>query len=144
MSDLKLLWKIEGETQLARRLNVLSAGIKDFNPEFRRSAKFLKGFFGKEVFDSRGRAIGEPWKARKKAYGWPLLERTGKMRRSFREKHSRLSAEVWNAVDYFKFHQSKAPRRKLPRRVMMKLDAQRKNKIVKFFHEGLWKRMHKR
>lgn len=141
----KVSWTIEGEKQLSRRLIGLGNSVKNFKPELSKSANFLKSFFGGEVFDTRGRAIGEPWKARKKFYPWPLLERPGsRMRKSFKMKAEKLRAEVWNAVDYFKYHQSRLPRRKLPRRVMMKLTNQLKDKVISFFHEGLWKRVKKK
>ena len=103
---LELKWTIEGETQLARRLNTVGKNVKDFKPEFKKSANFLKDFFGGEVFDSKGRAIGEPWKPRSVPKPYPLLQRTGRMKRGFKAKASRLSGEVYNIVDYFKYHQS--------------------------------------
>ena len=138
---LELRWEIEGEEQLARRLRGIETSCNDFKPEFQKSVDFLRDFFGGKVFDTRGAVIGEPWKPT--GNPWPILEKTGKMRRSFRSKADKMSGAVWNAVDYFKYHQSNKPRRKLPRRVMMKLDNQRKNQIVKFFHEGLVKRVRK-
>jgi len=140
---LELQWKIEGETQLARRLNGIGNRVKDFRSEFKKSTNFLKDFFGGEVFDTKGRAIGEPWKPRKVPKPWPLLQKTGRMKRGFRAKASKMSGEVYNAVDYFKYHQSRQPRYKLPRRIMMKLTNQLKDRIVKFFHEGLWNKVHR-
>ena len=122
---------------MARRFGKIDSDLKDFKPEFQRSADFLKDFFGGEVFNTRGAAIGEPWKPTRNP--WPILEKTGKMRRGFVSKAESKRAEVWNAVDYFKYHQSRAPRRNLPRRVMMKLDEMRKQRIVKFFHESIIK-----
>ena len=134
---------IEGEKQLSRRITRLAEAVTDFSPELKKSANFLRNFFGGEVFDTRGAVLGEPWAPRKKAYPWPILEKTGKMRRSFRAKAEKMRAEIWNAVDYFKFHQSRMPRRRLPRRIMMKLDETRKNEIIQIFHKGLWGRVKK-
>ena len=139
----EIKWTIEGEKQLSRRLTKLGKNVEDFRPEFKKSTRFLKGFFGGEVFSTKGGAIGERWKPRKQSYSWSILERSGKMRKSFRDRVEKLSAEVYNAMDYFKYHQSRMPRRRLPRRVMMKLTDQVKNKIVSIFHEGLWKRVNK-
>lgn len=141
---IELRWTIEGEQQLARRLNNLGDDVKDFKPEFKKSTNFLKDFFGGEVFDSKGRAIGEPWKPRKVAMSWPLLEKSGKMRRGFKAKASRMSGEVYNVQKYFQYHQSRMPRYKLPRRVMMRLVDQLKNEIIQIFHSGLYKRVNKR
>ena len=140
MSDLKLSWKIQGEEQLSRKLKGLGGKVKNFKPEFKKSADFLSGFFSGEVFDSEGRAIGEKWPG---GSGYHKLQRTGRMRRSFKTKSKKFSGEVYNAMDYFKYHQSSRPRGKLPRRVMMKLTNQLKDKIVGFFHTGVWKRVNK-
>jgi len=142
--DLNLNWKIEGEEQLARRLRILGGNVKDFKSEFKKSTSFLKRFFSGEVFTSKGKAIGEPWKARKGRATNPLLQKTGRMRAGFKTKAERLEGEVFNAIDYFKYHQSGRPRRNLPRRIMMKLTEQLKDKIVGFFHEGVWKKVNKR
>ena len=134
---------LEGEKQLSRRILKLADNVQDFRPELSKSTSFLKNFFGGEVFATRGGAIGESWVKRKKAYSWPILERSGKMRRSFKTKAEKLRGEVWNAVRYFKYHQSRLPRHKLPRRVMMKLTNQLKDEIIQIFHKGLWERTKK-
>lgn len=138
MSDLNLSFKIEGEQQLARRLNNLGNKVKNFKPEFRKTGDFLKGFFGGEVFTSEGAVLGERWKG---GPNYNRLQRSGRMRRSFKAKSNKLSVMIWNAADYFKYHQSKQPRRKLPRRIMMKLTNQLKNKIVQIIHAGVYKRV---
>ena len=88
----ELNFTIEGEKQLARRIQTLDREFKDLKPEFQESVNFLKGFFSGEVFDTRGRAIGEPWKPT--GNKWPILERTGRMRRSFQAKAEPLRGEV--------------------------------------------------
>ncbi len=140
---LEINFKLEGVTEMSRRFRTLDDKIKDFKPEFKESVDFLKGFFEGEVFETKGRAIGEPWKARKQPTGqWPLLERSGTMRRSFRDKAEALRGEVWNAASYFKYHQSRMPRSSnLPRRVMMKLIDQLKNQIIQIFHKGVYNRI---
>jgi len=140
---MEINFTIEGEKEMSRRLLNLGDNISDFSPEFKESTDFLKSFFRSEVFDSQGQAIGEPWPKRKKEYPWPMLDRSGRMKRSFEGRGEKMYGEVWNATDYFKFHQSKMPRQKLPRRVMMKLTEELKNKIVSIFHRGLWERTRK-
>jgi len=135
---MELKFSIEGEAQLSRRLNSLGNMTKNFKPEFKKSGDFLKGFFGGEVFDTEGAAIKEKWVGGK---SYNRLQRSGRMRRSFKAKSDKLSASIWNATDYFKYHQSKQPRRKLPRRIMMKLTNQLKNKIIQIFHAGVYKRV---
>lgn len=138
---MEIRFTLEGEAEVARRFRGINADLKDFRPEFQKSANYLKDFFSGEVFDTRGAVIGKPWKPT--GNPWPILERSGKMRRSFKTKAGSKSAEVWNATTYFKYHQSNKPRRKLPRRIMMKLDNQRRQQIVKFFHESIVKTLRK-
>jgi len=135
-----LRWEIEGERQLVRRLRGIGRDIGNMKPEFKKSADFLRGFFEGEVFDTEGAALGEKWVG---GPNYHRLQRTGRMRRSFRAKAGRKSGMVWNAADYFKYHQSRMSRYRLPRRVMMKLTEQLRNRIVKFFHEGLYRRVNK-
>ena len=135
---------LEGEKQLSRRLGNLANNVKDFRPELVKSTSFLKNFFSGEVFATRGGAIGESWAKRQIEHPWPILERTGKMRRSFMTKAEKLKGEVWNAVRYFKYHQSRGTRKtRLPRRVMLKLTNQLKDEIISIFHKGLWERVRK-
>ena len=134
---------LEGEKQLSRRLGKLADNISDFQPEISDSTSLLKTFFSVDVFNTRGSAIGESWVARKKEYPWKILERTGRMRRSFATRAEKLKGEVWNAVTYFKYHQSGMPRTRLPRRVMMKLTNQLKDEIISIFHKRLWYRVNK-
>ncbi len=136
---LEIKFEIEGETQLSRRFGAISDKVNDFKPTFEKTGIFLKDFFGGEVFTTEGRAIGEPWVKRKKAYPWPPLQRSGRMRKSFVHQAEAKKVSVWNTTDYFKYHQSRMPHRIIPRRVMMKITEQLKDKIVKFFHETIIK-----
>ncbi len=147
---MQLTWTIEGDKQLSRRLRGIQAGIRDWTPAFKQSAEKLKTFFQGEVFDSRGKAIGEPWaplntkyaaQKAKRYSGKGILEATGKMRKSFTKLHKANMAAVWNTAAYFKYHQSNRPRRKLPRRVMMKLGNEQKEMVVKIFHTHFRKKL---
>ncbi len=123
---------LEGEKQLSRRLLKIPDNIGSFKkPLFK---------IGREVrisvdanFGSRGALFGERWAPRKDHKSHPLLEKTGRMRRSFNQRLGDDYVEIANSSDYFAFHQSAAPRKKLPRRVMLKIDEIRKIFIVKSF-----------
>jgi len=133
-----LQFQIEGEKQLSRKLVGISVKARNWRPQMRKIGKYLVGVFSGPVFDTRGREIGEPWKKRKIPAPWPLLQRSGKMRRSFKSLPRMVSVEIMNTADYFKYHQSSKPRTsKLPRRVMMKIDSKRKEGIVKIIHKAL-------
>lgn len=151
--NMQLTWSIEGDKQLSRRLRGIQHGIRNWTPAFKQSAEKLKTFFQGEVFDSRGRAIGEPWKllnpkyAEFKARRYPgkgILEATGKMRGSFKTLYKSNMAAVWNTAAYFKYHQSNRPRKKLPRRIMMKLGHEQRELVVKIFHTHFRKKIRAR
>ena len=65
------------------------------------------------------------------------------MRRAFSQNLGMDYVEIYNTADYFKFHQSNAPRKKLPLRVMLKLDQIRKIFIVKEFQAHIQKAIRK-
>lgn len=145
---IELHWSIEGEQQLARRINEIDARVNNLRPAFGKAVKELKSVFSNEVFETRGRAIGENWPplspqylAQKRKRGYPSqpLVATGKMKASFKTMFDANRGEVWNSVHYFQYHQSNKPRKKLPRRVMMKLGEQQRELVVKIFHELLFK-----
>lgn len=57
-------------------------------------------------FDERRAPDGSPWAPRKQPTGtWPLLEKTRKMRRSFKVMATASQLKVLNAAPYLKFHQ---------------------------------------
>lgn len=132
-----LTFTIEGEKELSRKLRGISLGVKNWRPQMKKIGNYLVQTFSGPVFTTRGAEIGEPWKPRKKSYPWPILEKSGRMRRGFKYQAQIAQVTILNTTDYFKYHQSKAPRTKLPRRVMMKLDRERKEGIVKIFHQRL-------
>lgn len=152
--SIELTWQVEGAQQLSRVLRGIGEGVKDWKPAFRETAEELAKVFANDVFDTEGSAIGEKWKPLKPRYlaqkvkdGYPAdtLVRTGKMKRGFKTIFRSDYAEVWNAIAYFQYHQSSAPRSSnLPRRVMMKLGENQKQLIVKIFHTYWFQKTHKK
>jgi len=140
---LELRWSIEGREDLVRRLRGISDKLQDWRPAFEETAHDLKEIFANDVFDTEGRAIGQPWAPLSPAYaaykaqkypGKGILEASGKMRKSFQTLVKPDMAAIWNTAAYFKYHQSNQPRFHLPRRAMMALAEQQKQLIVKIFH----------
>ena len=130
MIELKV--DIEGEKQLSRRLLRIPEDIGDFKrPLFRIGAE-VRGAVDSN-FSSRGSLFGEPWAPRKDNLPHPILEKTTRMRRNFKQKLGPDYLEIFNPTPYFKYHQSNKPRKRLPRRVMLKLDRDRKLFITKEF-----------
>lgn len=142
----QISWEIEGERQLSRRLIGLESDLKDYSYPFQQSADFLTGVFSRDVFETQGAVIGERWKrlspytvAQKAKRGYPStpLVGSGAMRGSFLTIVSSDQAVIYNTAAYFKYHQSKAPRTHLPRRVMMKIHNGQREQIVRFFQEHI-------
>ena len=131
---MQIQFKIEGVVELNRRLNGLANDIEDWTPATEKAGKYLTSFFSNEVFESEGAIISEKWPD---GPYYHKLQRSGFMRNSFYFKNDKSQVEIGNRADYFKYHQSNKPRKKLPRRVMMKLDIARKRKVIKFFQEQI-------
>lgn len=125
--------EVEGDIQLDRRLGFIGKAIDDFSSPLEASENSLMKSFD-ENFSARGQLFGG-WAPRKKLYDWPLLEQTGETREGFVGAVTRTQLVIGNTSEKFPFHQSNKPRSKLPRRVMMMIDAQRKREIQKHFQE---------
>lgn len=148
----ELSWTIEGEKQLSRRLRGISEGMNDWRPTLKKTAKELVQIFENDVFKTEGNVLGETWDplsprylAKKRADGYsskPLI-RTGAMRKAFQSLVTPDDATIWNAIEYFKYHQSNRPRSRLPRRVMMKLGQDQKALVVRIFQEEFIKKARK-
>lgn len=142
MAQFVLEWHVEGVKELSRVLLDTESNLKDFKAPFKDSADYLVRTFSKDVFETQGRAIGERWKrlspytiaqrARLGFFGPPLV-RTGRMQQGFRSIVSSTQATVYNDTNYFKYHQSRGPRTRLPRRAMMALGNTQKETIVRYF-----------
>jgi phage gpG-like protein len=138
---------ITGSDKVVKKLNKL--GELNFEPEFIKLGDWLKEYYSGPVFLSSGSVLGAPWaplssnyqkyKA-KKFTGRGILEKTGTMRKSFQAEATKNSVKITNTADYFKYHQSSAPRTVLPRRIMLGTNAVIKTKIKDLLGEGI-KRM---
>lgn len=146
---MQISWSIEGEKQLSRNIAQIGKEIKDWKPVFQKAAENLKEVFSEDVFRTQGAVIGERWNPLKPKYlaqklkdGFPAdpLVKTGKMKDNFQFLVKSDYAEIWNSTQYFKYHQSRESRNKLPRRVMMKLGNSQKEMIVKLFHTYWYKK----
>lgn len=145
MPGLEISFEIEGDVQMVRQLQGISRDLKDWTPEFRKTGSSLSKTF-KDNFDSEGSMLGRPWArlqpttlAQKVRRGHPanILQGTGKMKNSFESSPGKFEVVIRNTAPYFPYHQSNQPRRKLPRRVMMRLDEKRKQQIVKIFQDSI-------
>jgi len=151
-SGLKIAWSIEGEKQLSRVLRGIQLEQGELKKPLESAAKELTSIFEGDVFSTRGSIINTTWKplspytlATKARQGYPPdpLVATGAMQRSFKYIVSSDQAVVTNTAEYFKYHQSNKPRRKIPRRVMMRLGNNQREMIIKQFQEYFRAKMKK-
>lgn len=140
---IELSVNIEGEKQLSRRLLKIPDDIGDFKKPLFRIGGEIRGAIDKN-FSSRGQLFGEKWVPRKDTLPHPLLEKTTTMRRNFKTKLGPDYIEIFNPTPYFKYHQSNKPRKKIPRRVMMKIDRDRQQFIQKEFQRHIIEAMRSR
>lgn len=119
---------ITGGREVAQMLREVGLELKDLRPAMQDVGKYLKRYFGNEVFASRGSVIGHPWPRLSTAYaarkariysGRPILVRTGTMQRSFTYSSKPLEVEITNTAKHFVYHQSDAARTIMPYRPMM-------------------------
>lgn len=124
--DMKL--EVEGAEQVKKMLTDLGLSVRDLKGAMTDVGDRAKKYFGGQVFASRGGVLGQPWPRLSPAYaaqkakrypGRPVLVRTGVMQRSFVSRASTMSVEITNTAPWFKYHQSSAPRTKMPRRAML-------------------------
>lgn len=127
---------LEGGTEMSRRFNKIPQEIGNTKPLFFRIGREVRISVDSN-FSSRGALFGQPWAKRKDNKSHPILEKTGRMRRSFNQRLGDNYVEISNSAQQFKYHQSNKPRRKLPRRVMLKLDEIRRRYIVKTFQQHI-------
>lgn len=132
----RLQMGLQGETQIDRILGISAEGVTDFTKPLNDSKTIILDRV-QQNFDKRGALFGG-WKPRTKDYPWPTLEKTGKMRRSFTSAVTSTQLEVSNSdKKKFRIHQSNEPRTKIPRRIMLQIDAPSAILITKAFQAYL-------
>lgn len=132
-------WTIEGKQELSRKLQGVSLEMKNWRAPLDRAATNLLKVFSNDVFTTRGKAVGSTWAplspatiARKARGNTPLIE-TGRMQSSFTKEVHTDYAVIGNDTPYFKYHQSNQPRKRLPRRVMMRIGNRQKEMVQREF-----------
>lgn len=146
MVDLKIQYD---DKQVLAKINGLDKAISNLKPVFKESGQFLVKEY-KKTMDTEGtHLLGRRWKKLKPStladklrlgYSPQILKRTGKLKSGFTiGQLTKWLVEVKNPVSYFKYHQSSAPRRVLPRRQMIGLNNKMIKSIVKLFEKYIKK-----
>lgn len=136
MADVALSVEVEGIEEVSMMFSTAGKKAENMHEPLQNSSSMMLKTFDMN-FNSHGKELGEPWQRRKQGYPWPMLEKTGLMKESFDSVVTNDFVVLFNTVPYFKYHQSSAPRKRLPRRVMMKIDEERRRKIAKYFQQYL-------
>lgn len=105
---------ITGLDEEEARLTALSDGFKDFTGALTGLGASLILFYGDDVFNSSGQALGETWAPLSTPYdswknahypGRGVLEREGTMRQSFYSEVTPDTLFIGNSAPYFAFNQ---------------------------------------
>lgn len=138
-------FEIEGEKQLQRFLSVeIPQRIKSEMKDFYEEAGTLVVKRSEAIFDSGGSNVetAEKWAPlapatiqakRRRGESLKPLVASGKLSRGTEKKVDPLGVTVTNKYmdSYGKFHQSAAPRTKLPRRAFLELDQATRANIIR-------------
>lgn len=140
---------VTGDKELAKSFRSFAGGMTDFQRPLGASGMFLTKFFSGEVFASRGGVIGKPWPDLNPAYevekaqmypGRPYMVRTGELIKGFFWKAGKTQLDLGNKVKYFDNHQDGTT---VPQRVMMLVDEQRVERVVKYIAADVEEKMSK-
>jgi phage gpG-like protein len=138
---------LEGDQVIQRRLAALEERVSDLTPAWPAVLRVFRGIM-RQAFGSEGASTGTPWpqlaestvKERERE-GYPgrhpILARTHTLERALTTEGGasivvQMPKYFAIAVDlgYFKYHQSKAPRRRIPRRAPINLTQDNKTQLL--------------
>jgi len=138
-----LRFTVEGIPELSRILALTNQRVSNFKPPLQNSVRFILADIERN-FVTEGGLVGgwrplAPSTVRgriREGYGGehPILQKTGKLRKSFFSTVTDNRAMVTSRSPYFAFHQSRLPRKKLPRRAMLVLTEYTRQNIVQEFN----------
>lgn len=145
---LNITFKVEGEIVVDRVLKGIEDRSRDLRPAWPAVTKAFQLAVSK-AFESEGASTGAPWpqlapatQADRRRKGFPaahpILQRTGALQRALTigegayvsGQPSSLRYQLSPEVGYFVYHQSKKPRKRLPRRAPVELTADDRTKIM--------------
>ena len=119
---------ISGTKKTQEKLKRLGSSLYDFKGAMGEIGAEGAKYYSNQAFASQGGVFGGRWASLSPRYaaikavlypGRPMMVRTGKMQDSFTYAASSKEVLIGNSAPQFKYHQSTAPRSKMPRRAMM-------------------------
>ena len=136
--------EIKGDKRTIAQLRKMISEFNDWKPELRAIGDYLVKFYQDPVFETEGGIFGARWQALSPAYairkavthpGRGILEASGDLRRSYSTRvHSNL-LELINQDPKAIYHQEGT--RRMPARVLIKVDEKQKDEIVNIFKKGV-------
>ena len=145
MDYFRLRFSIDGVAELSRILMLEHQKVSDFKKPLQASARLVRSDVETQ-FKTEGGLVGG-WKPLAEStikgriragFGSsPILQRTGALRRSFYSLVDEKRAIISSRSPYFVYHQSRATRKRLPRRAMLVLIDRTRQNIVEEFHKFL-------
>lgn len=116
MANTNISITIDGQEEVVATLKGISSRGKNLKPALDKAASLVITTL-KANFQSNGAKLNKPWTARRYSYPWPLLNKTGRMKKSFKKHTSSKQTVISNPTPYFKYHQLGT--RSLPVRSML-------------------------
>jgi phage gpG-like protein len=131
---------IQGDAAFMAKLAKIEPSLHDFKKALEIIGTGMVHYYSNDVFKSQGGQYGPSWqqlspatlalKAKHfRAYANVPLVATGTMKNSFEARAEAQKLTISNSAPYFVYHQSSAPRSKLPRRQMLGIDNKMKQLI---------------
>lgn len=149
--SLQVTIKVSGLTETQKRFVRMSRDFHDFRDAMKRIGVEGSQYFGSVAWNSQGGVYGARWQslstryAQRKAKQYPgrgILEKSGGMKHAF--DYTDLSKDgvvLTNLAPQFKYHQSTAPRTKIPRRQMIGVSTGLKSIIRNAIHDDVTKKL---
>jgi len=142
----QLRFTVEGIPELHRILALTNQKVSSFRQPLQKSARLIRDDVEKN-FETEGSLVGG-WQPlarstvrgrEREGYGGehPILQKTGALRKSFYSYVDEKKAVVSSKSPYFVYHQSRLPRKKLPRRAMLVLTEYTRQNIVELFNRHI-------
>lgn len=148
--NLSIQVKITGSDRVRRKMTKLGSSLYNFKDAMNQIGRDGSRYFQGTAWQSQGGVYGNKWDAlsanyaSRKAKRYPgrgPLEKTGTMRRSFDHEATRSSVVIGNTTPYFEYHQSSAPRSKIPRRQMIGVSSGFKSIVRDIIQEDIKKKI---
>jgi len=143
---------VKGDKEILKKLKSLGDSINDHKEAMREIGKEAAKYYSTIGFSDKGRPWGEPWpdyspayrRYKEKKYGYsgkPNLIATGTMKDSFYARETANSVTIGNSSPFYKYHQSTAARKKIPRRPMAGINGSIKRMVKDILREELMKKI---